>query len=412
MMAEYNADVQHAIQIGEAAEENANAAAGSASDAASSASEAESSKVAAAGSALDAADSASEANDSKVAAAGSASDAADSASDANESKIAAAGSALDAADSASEANDSKVAAAGSASDAAGSASEANDSKVAAAGSASDAAGSASEANDSKVAAAGSASEAEFFAKISERYAKGTEDGVAVSSGEGYQDNAKYYKELCAQLASSVDGPELLAKITAIQDKIDAQEALNEARGGLAPGKYWWLGPEENLPERCFIINGQPLPKPTETSDLYKIPYGEFGDKYTTEETPSGYFGTPDFMTRADGTNGPNYIGSTGDFAQVGTKLIDTIRNITARFLNSQMSMLIGGAFIYDEPKNNNDTASFHTYTTMIASSFENFNCCFGFNAGRDVWSIGNPAAGHTGDNIHPFTILALPIYIY
>lgn len=118
MMAEYNADVQHAIQIGEAAEENANAAAGSASDAASSASEAESSKVAAAGSALDAADSA------------------------------------------------------------------------------------SEANDSKVAAAGSASEAEFFAKISERYAKGTEDGVAVSSGDGYQDNSKYYKDQCNVIVES------------------------------------------------------------------------------------------------------------------------------------------------------------------------------------------------------------------
>lgn len=97
MMAEYNADVQHAIQIGEAAEENANAAAGSASDAASSASEAESSKV---------------------------------------------------------------------------------------------------------AAAGSASEAEFFAKISERYAKGTEDGVAVSSGDGYQDNSKYYKDQCNVIVES------------------------------------------------------------------------------------------------------------------------------------------------------------------------------------------------------------------
>lgn len=181
MMAEYNADVQHAIQIGEAAEEHANAAAGSALDAASSASEAESSKVAAAGSASDAADSASEANDSKVAAAGSASDAAGSASEANDSKIAAAGSASDAADSASEANDSKVAAAGSASGAAGSASE---------------------ANDSKIAAAGSASEAESFAKISERYAKGTEDGMAVSSGDGYQDNSKYYKDQCNVIVES------------------------------------------------------------------------------------------------------------------------------------------------------------------------------------------------------------------
>ena len=181
LMAEYNADVQHAIQIGEAAEEHANAAAESASDAAKSASEA---------------------NDSKIAAAGSASNAADSANEANDSKVAAAGSASDAADSASEANASKVAAAGSASDAADSASEANDSKVAAAGSASDAAGSASEANDSKIAAAGSASEAESFAKISERYAKGTEDGVAVSSGDGYQDNSKYYKDQCNVIVES------------------------------------------------------------------------------------------------------------------------------------------------------------------------------------------------------------------
>ena len=299
MMAEYNADVQHAIQIGEAAEENANAAAGSASDAASSASEAESSKV---------------------------------------------------------------------------------------------------------AAAGSASEAEFFAKISERYAKGTEDGVAVSSGEGYQDNAKYYKELCAQLASSVDGPELLAKITAIQDKIDAQEALNEARGGLAPGKYWWLGPEENLPERCFIINGQPLPKPTETSDLYKIPYGEFGEKYTTEETPAGYFGTPDFMTRADGTNGPNYIGSTGDFAQVGTKLIDTIRNITGK---KERVLLVSGSD--DTPLGSHGTGPFEdtdwgrSYYIGAKSDWWTKTIDLVFDASKAV---------ATSSENKPYTILAVPIYVY
>ena len=33
-----------------------------------------------------------------------------------------------------------------------------------------------------------------FNGVAERYAKGTVDGVAVTSGEGYQDNAKYYKE--------------------------------------------------------------------------------------------------------------------------------------------------------------------------------------------------------------------------
>lgn len=37
-------------------------------------------------------------------------------------------------------------------------------------------------------------EADGFSKIAERYAKGTEDGVPVTSGDGFQDNAKYFKE--------------------------------------------------------------------------------------------------------------------------------------------------------------------------------------------------------------------------
>ena len=189
-------------------------------------------------------------------------------------------------------------------------------------------------------------------------------------------------------------------------------ARAQARNEYGVGFHWYLGTQANMPERSFILNGQNLLIPSSIDDNYWYAYKEWGTKYNTEETPAGYFGTPDFMTRADGTNGPNYIGSTGDFAQVGTKLIDTIRNITARFLNSQMSMLIGGAFFYDEPKNNNDTASFQTYTTMTASSFENFSCCFGFNAGRNSWSIGNPTSGHTSSVIRPHTILALPIYIF
>jgi len=39
------------------------------------------------------------------------------------------------------------------------------------------------------------SDADQFSNISERYAKGTEDGTAVESGTGYQDNALYYKDL-------------------------------------------------------------------------------------------------------------------------------------------------------------------------------------------------------------------------
>lgn len=43
--------------------------------------------------------------------------------------------------------------------------------------------------DSKV------SDADQFSNVSERYAKGTEDGTAVTSGVGYHDNAIYYKDL-------------------------------------------------------------------------------------------------------------------------------------------------------------------------------------------------------------------------
>lgn len=43
------------------------------------------------------------------------------------------------------------------------------------------------------------SEAKEYAHVSERYAKGTEDGTAVEEDTiGYEDNSKYYKELSAQ----------------------------------------------------------------------------------------------------------------------------------------------------------------------------------------------------------------------
>ena len=43
-------------------------------------------------------------------------------------------------------------------------------------------------------AADSAADALADRKLAERYAKGTENGTPVSSGTGYEDNAKYYKE--------------------------------------------------------------------------------------------------------------------------------------------------------------------------------------------------------------------------
>ena len=197
MMAEYNADVQAAIKAGESAASDAASAATSASEALSSQNAAKTSEINAKTSETNAKKSEDAALESKTSAAASASAAATSESNAHSSEIAAA-------DSASDANDSKVAAAGSASaaagsasDAAGSASDAESSKVAAAESASSAA-------DSASVAAQSESDADSSAKLAERYAKGTEGGVPVSSGEGYQDNAKYYKEQAAALVTNME----------------------------------------------------------------------------------------------------------------------------------------------------------------------------------------------------------------
>ena len=52
----------------------------------------------------------------------------------------------------------------------------------------------SDVNRYKNDSAKSAANAKSSEDLAERYAKGTVDGVAVTSGEGYQDNAKYYKE--------------------------------------------------------------------------------------------------------------------------------------------------------------------------------------------------------------------------
>lgn len=41
-------------------------------------------------------------------------------------------------------------------------------------------------------------------KLAERYAKGTEDGTPVSSGTGYQDNAKYYKDQAESIVTGLE----------------------------------------------------------------------------------------------------------------------------------------------------------------------------------------------------------------
>lgn len=57
-----------------------------------------------------------------------------------------------------------------------------------------------------------------YAYISERYAKGTEDGTEAEEGTiGYQDNSRYYKELSAQY--SQESKEWAEKAAAITSNI-------------------------------------------------------------------------------------------------------------------------------------------------------------------------------------------------
>ena len=110
------------------------------------------------------------------------------------SEEAAAESADDAAASASSASSKASDAASSASTATSKAAEATTKASEAATSATQAASNASTAGSKATAAASSASEAEAQRKLAERYAVGTEDGTPVSSGEGYENNAKYWAD--------------------------------------------------------------------------------------------------------------------------------------------------------------------------------------------------------------------------
>ena len=60
------------------------------------------------------------------------------------------------------------------------------------------------AKTSETNAADSAADALADRKLAERYAKGTENGTPVSSGTGYEDNAKYYKEQAESIVAGLE----------------------------------------------------------------------------------------------------------------------------------------------------------------------------------------------------------------
>ncbi len=62
-------------------------------------------------------------------------------------------------------------------------------------------------------------------KTAERFAKGTEDGVAVTEGDGFEDNAKYYKELADTARQTAE----TKASEALQSKNDAENAKELAK---------------------------------------------------------------------------------------------------------------------------------------------------------------------------------------
>lgn len=67
-----------------------------------------------------------------------------------------------------------------------------------------------------------ANTAQDAAKKAERYAKGTEGGVEISSGDGYQDNSKYYKEEAQKLVVNMETAIELASEFSIIDNCICQ----------------------------------------------------------------------------------------------------------------------------------------------------------------------------------------------
>ena len=197
LMAEYNADLQNAIEAGKSAEADASAAAASASAALDSQNNAKTSETNAKISETNAKKSEEAALESKISATASASAAAISESNAHDSEINAAGSASSAAKSASSAAES-------ASDASGSKNAAESAAGTATQKATEAAENASFASVKAGEAEDSAANALADRKLAERYAKGTENGTPVSSGTGYQDNAKYYKEQAESIVAGLE----------------------------------------------------------------------------------------------------------------------------------------------------------------------------------------------------------------
>ena len=284
------------------ADESAQSAASSSSDASGYADAAGQSAINAAGSASDASGYADNASASAGEASGSATEAAGSARDAAGSALDASGYANNAGRSALDAADSAGAAAGSANSASGSASSASANALKSEGFAvgeqdgtevesgspyyhnnaeyyaGEASGSAASASDSAGAASGSASTSGTQALKSEGYAIGTQGGTPVASGSPYYEyNSKYFADEAAAVAASIpeDYFELIEDVSDLKSAIDGiseeteENLVNEANllniqdatyangwYSFKPSKASTLYGTDSFPNRGFKANTQ------------------------------------------------------------------------------------------------------------------------------------------------------------
>ena len=253
---------------------------------------------------------------------------------------------------------------------------------------------ATEANKAKTAALGARDTALSYRNLAERFAKGTENGTPISSGDGFKDNAKYYKDLVIQLINNTDIPGINSKIEAILSAIETLKADIAQRRLPAGVLLPFAGLQSKQPQYTLFCDGSEISRTT-YADLFNTIGTTFGagDGSTT-------FNLPDLITTADELDSGNFI-RYGDWSKLGTKLIDAIRNIRGIAPNVREASQANPASNYSGP----------FYVASLTNWPGN-----GFQAPDRIWreSLGFDAsrAVPTATDNHPYSMYLVPLITY
>ena len=190
---------------------------------------------------------------------------------------------------------------------------------------------------------------------------------------------------------------------AVKAQQGAEQAKNEAQAAarrLPSGIILpFAGLQSKQPQYTLFCDGSEVSRTT-YADLFNTIGTTFGagDGSTT-------FNLPDLITTADELDSGNFI-RYGDWSKLGTKLIDAIRNITARF----RTVAWGGGYV----KGAISTTLENQGVLQGASTDPNWSSFdFFFNANIDDGNYGNNMAGHAvGPDIHPYSIYMVPLITY